>query len=100
MASYRLLSSLSIALMTVACTDSGSSQCSASLVDIGGGRKMSNECDGAGTPTVLLISGKGDRADTWSTNHVDPSEHEAMEFRQVVRGIRQRAVDGAMRALG
>ena len=36
MGSHRLLSLLSIALMAVACNDSGSSHFSASVVDIGG----------------------------------------------------------------
>jgi hypothetical protein len=31
----------------------------AGLVDIGGDRKMYLECRGAGSPTVVLISGKG-----------------------------------------
>jgi pimeloyl-ACP methyl ester carboxylesterase len=39
----------------------------AGLVDIGGGRKMYMECQGKGSPTVVFISGAGDRAETWST---------------------------------
>ncbi|MEO8668070.1 MAG: alpha/beta hydrolase [Bauldia sp.] len=38
----------------------------AGLVDIGSGRKLYMECRGEGSPAVILISGKGDRADTWS----------------------------------
>lgn len=38
----------------------------AGLVDIGDHRKMYLECSGRGSPTVVLISGKGNRADTWS----------------------------------
>src|SRR3982750_702682 len=34
----------------------------AGLVDIGGGRKMYLECRGTGSPTVVLVSGKGNRA--------------------------------------
>jgi pimeloyl-ACP methyl ester carboxylesterase len=37
------------------------------LVDIGHHRKIYLECRGRGSPTVVLISGKGNRADTWST---------------------------------
>jgi pimeloyl-ACP methyl ester carboxylesterase len=39
----------------------------AGLVDIGGGRKIYLECQGEGSPTVVLVSGKGNRSDTWST---------------------------------
>ena len=93
MGSHKFLSLLSVALMAVACTDSGSNHFSASVVDIGGGRKMYMECDGVGTPTVLLISGKGNRADTWSTNPVDSLKNEATVFRQAVRFTRVCAYD-------
>jgi pimeloyl-ACP methyl ester carboxylesterase len=43
------------------------------LVDIGGGRKMYMECQGKGSPTVVFVSGGGDRAETWSKT-LDPSE--------------------------
>ena len=39
----------------------------AGLVDIGGGRRMYLECRGEGSPTVILVSGKGNRADIWRT---------------------------------
>ena len=45
----------------------------AGLVDIGGGRKMYMECHGKGSPTVVFVSGGGDRAETWSKT-LDPSE--------------------------
>jgi pimeloyl-ACP methyl ester carboxylesterase len=45
----------------------------AGLVDIGGGRKMYMECQGKGSPTVVFVSGAGDRAETWSKT-LDPSE--------------------------
>lgn len=38
----------------------------AGLVDIGGGRKIYLECKGAGSPTVLLISGQRASAGDWS----------------------------------
>ncbi|MFA6916786.1 MAG: alpha/beta hydrolase [Parachlamydiales bacterium] len=38
-----------------------------SLVDIGDGRKMYLECQGTGSPTVVLISGRTDRSDIWKT---------------------------------
>jgi pimeloyl-ACP methyl ester carboxylesterase len=43
------------------------------LVDIGGGREMYMECQGKGRPTVVFVSGAGDRTETWSTTK-DPSE--------------------------
>jgi hypothetical protein len=43
------------------------------LVDIGGGRKMYMECRGKGSPTVVFVSGGGDRAETWSKT-LDPSK--------------------------
>lgn len=48
------------------------------LVDIGGGRKMYLECSGMGSPTVVLISGKGNGAADWS-EVLDPADpaHEA-----------------------
>jgi len=81
------------ALLISGCTDDGSSHFTASVVDIGGGRKMYMECDGVGSPTVLLISGKGNRADTWSTNLLDPQKPEATVFSQVSRFTRVCAYD-------
>jgi pimeloyl-ACP methyl ester carboxylesterase len=37
------------------------------LVDIGKGRKMYLECQGRGSPTVVLVSGRSDRSDIWKT---------------------------------
>ena len=45
----------------------------AGLVDIGGGRQMYMECQGKGSPTVVFVSGAGDRTETWSKT-LDPSE--------------------------
>ena len=39
----------------------------AGLVAIGGHRRIYLECSGTGSPSVILIAGKGNRADTWST---------------------------------
>jgi pimeloyl-ACP methyl ester carboxylesterase len=39
----------------------------AGLVDIGGGRKIYLECQGTGSPTVILVSGRSDRSDIWHT---------------------------------
>ena len=46
---------------------------SARLVDIGGGRKMYLECRGTGSPTVVLISGKGNGAADWN-EILDPDD--------------------------
>jgi pimeloyl-ACP methyl ester carboxylesterase len=47
-------------------------------VDVGGGRKMFVECRGQGSPTVVLISGKGNGAEDW-LQVLDPADpdHEA-----------------------
>jgi len=45
----------------------------AGLVDIGGDRKIYLECRGAGSPTVVLISGKGNGAADWS-EVLDPAD--------------------------
>ncbi len=42
------------------------------LVAIGGGRSIYLTCRGTGSPTVVFISGRSDRADIWSTR-ADPS---------------------------
>jgi pimeloyl-ACP methyl ester carboxylesterase len=43
------------------------------LVDIGGGRKMYLACAGVGSPTVVLISGKGNGAADWKMV-LDPTD--------------------------
>jgi pimeloyl-ACP methyl ester carboxylesterase len=45
----------------------------AGLVDIGGGREMYMECRGKGRPTVVFVSGGGNRAEIWSES-LDPSK--------------------------
>lgn len=87
--------SAAITLLASACagTSGGLSQYSADLVDIGGGRKMQIECAGVGAPLVVLVSGKGNRADTWSTNIVDPRDPEATVFHQTARFTRVCAYD-------
>jgi pimeloyl-ACP methyl ester carboxylesterase len=46
------------------------------LIDIGGNRKLSVECRGEGSPTVVLIAGAGGAADEW-THVLDVSRPEA-----------------------
>jgi pimeloyl-ACP methyl ester carboxylesterase len=60
-------------------------------VDIGGGRKMYLECRGEGSPAVLLISGKGDRADIWSTT--DPDKPGPTVFAEAAKLTRVCAYD-------
>jgi pimeloyl-ACP methyl ester carboxylesterase len=45
----------------------------AGLVDIGGGRQIYMECHGTGSPTIVFVSGGGDRTETWSKT-LDPKE--------------------------
>ena len=56
-----------LAAAAPALAESGSANNSGKLVDIGGGREMYMECQGKGSPTVVFVSGAGDRAETWST---------------------------------
>ena len=46
---------------------------SSKLIDIGGGRKIHLECSGAGTPTVVLVSGTRGAYDDWTTV-MDPTD--------------------------
>ena len=56
-----------------ALADSGGANNSGRMVDIGGGRQMYMECQGKGSPTVVFVSGAGDRTETW-TKTLDPSK--------------------------
>ena len=44
----------------------------AGLVDIGGGHKLSLECHGSGSPTVILQSGYGNAGDIWNEADAHP----------------------------
>ena len=65
------LAPLAIALASVVTPVAGADF--VGLVDIGGGRKMYLECSGTGSPTVVLISGKGNGAADWS-EVLDPAD--------------------------
>jgi len=67
-------------------------------VAIRGGRKLYLECRGAGSPTVVLEAGTGDRADVWS----DPSGHGEPVLPAVARFTRVCAYDrpGTFRSPG
>jgi hypothetical protein len=56
----------------------------AGLVEIGGGRQMYLECQGKGHPTVVFVSGRGDRTETWTTT-LDASE-QAVLLGSALRG--------------
>jgi pimeloyl-ACP methyl ester carboxylesterase len=57
----------SLALIALACSLAATARAEsfAKRVDIGGGRMMYIECQGSGSPTVLLISGNGAASDLW-----------------------------------
>lgn len=69
----------SIALLLAACAPSPVSPVTAvtketdaaaeraGTLDIGDGREIYLECHGTGSPTVILVSGLGESADTWNT---------------------------------
>src|SRR5262249_62265555 len=63
--SERLLIAWAV-LIFVGCGDGGRGATTAGVVDIGGGRMMYREGRGIGTPIVVLVSGKGNRADILS----------------------------------
>ena len=74
---FRLRLSFAMALALIA-ADAAAAEIFSGLVDIGGGREMFLECSGTGSPTVVLISGKGNGAADWS-EVLDPAdpEHDA-----------------------
>ena len=53
---------------------------------------MYGECDGVGAPTVVLISGKGNRADIWSTP-LEPASPGPTVFPEIARLTRVCAYD-------
>ncbi len=54
------------------------------LVDIGNGRQIYLECLGAGLPTVVLVSGRTDRADIWQKSKLGPTVYaEVAKFTHV-----------------
>jgi len=67
---FSLLVTFVTALYLVAAHPVGSADF-AGLVDIGGGRKIYLECRGAGSPTVVLVSGTRGAHDDW-TDLIDP----------------------------
>lgn len=62
------------------------------LFDIGGGRKMYLKCQGTGSPTVVLVSGRTDRSDIWQTL-ADPTNSGPAVFPAVAKFTRVCAYD-------
>ncbi len=81
--SFSARSSPRLLLATIAFILAGTATAAGSggLVDIGGHRQMYLECGGAGSPTVVLISGKGNGAADWSEilDPADPARAEAYD---------------------
>jgi pimeloyl-ACP methyl ester carboxylesterase len=65
----------------------------AGLVDLGNGRSIHMECRGSGGPTVILVAGLGERADTWMATSDDPSSSEGSVFPGVAGFTRVCAYD-------
>jgi pimeloyl-ACP methyl ester carboxylesterase len=73
--------------------DAGAQPDVARLVDLGDGRSIYLECRGSGGPTVILVAGLGERADTWMTTTADPSSMEGSVFPAVAQFTRVCAYD-------
>lgn len=72
------------AISTGAAAQSGESQRDvAGLVDLGNGRSIFMECRGRGAPTVVLVAGMGERADTWMATSAAPSSTKGSVFPEV-----------------
>jgi pimeloyl-ACP methyl ester carboxylesterase len=64
----------------------------ARAVDIGGGRTIYLTCTGSGSPTIVLVSGLGERADNWSVT-ADPGRDDQAVYPQAARMSRVCAYD-------
>jgi pimeloyl-ACP methyl ester carboxylesterase len=72
----------SLALIALACSlaTTARAQSFAKRVDIGGGRLMYIECQGSGSPTVLLISGTDAASDLWhAADQKGPTVYDAIQ---------------------
>ncbi len=61
-------------------------------VDLGNGRSIYMACRGSGSPTVVLVAGKGERADNWMTLP-DPAQREQAVYPAVATFSRVCAYD-------
>ncbi|MFE4499649.1 alpha/beta fold hydrolase [Rhodococcus sp. NPDC056743] len=91
------------ALVSAGCADTPSSDVStatatlensdfAGSVDIGNGRSMYLTCKGTGSPTVVFVSGRSDRADIWKTV-TEPNPTDTAVFDGVAETTRVCAYD-------
>src|SRR5260370_37528569 len=55
-----------LAVLAGRCARSAADPGSSGLFDIGDGRKLFLDCQGAGAPTVFIIPGKGSYAEAWN----------------------------------
>jgi pimeloyl-ACP methyl ester carboxylesterase len=63
------------------------------LVDIGNGRSIHMECRGTGSPTVVLVTGLGERADNWMTTSDTPPQPDRSVFSELAESTRVCAYD-------
>jgi pimeloyl-ACP methyl ester carboxylesterase len=63
---YQLVAAVLAAVLALVCAPGAHAQDFAGLVDIGGGRSLYLDCQGAGSPAVFVIPGKGSYADAWN----------------------------------
>jgi ABC transporter substrate binding protein len=77
----------------------------AGLIDIGGGRKMYQECRGTGSPTVVLVGGLRASAEDWGIAaefHLRDMQAAARESGQqinVLKASSEREIDSAFKTL-
>ena len=72
----------SLALIALACSlaTTARAQSFAKRVDIGGGRMVYIECQGSGSPTVVLMSGAGAASDSWhAADQKDPTVYDDIQ---------------------
>jgi pimeloyl-ACP methyl ester carboxylesterase len=65
----------------------------AGLVDLGNGRSIHMECRGSGGPTVVLVTGLGERADNFMITSADPTSDDGSVFPAVAGFTRVCAYD-------
>lgn len=65
----------------------------AGQVDLGNGRSIYLECRGTGSPTVVLVTGLGERADNWMTTSDTPPQPDRSVFPGVATFTRVCAYD-------
>jgi pimeloyl-ACP methyl ester carboxylesterase len=69
-------------------------------VDIGAGREIYLECQGTGSPTVILVSGFGNNAEVWNTGPTTGSSSTAVSTASVATSSAQSAAPTVYRGVG